>query len=257
MGAMGKIAVFDSGLGSLSIIQAIRKVTKTEIIYFADQKNYPYGKKTNTELRKIITSTIQLLKEKFSPDIIVIGSNTPTLLFPDLFTSDKTLVGVYPPLTDAQKKTKTNSIAIMGTTATINNKQTDLYIKNNLSKDILVTKIDATDLIDLVESAKFITKKKSCEKIILKAISEIIKQKNIDVVTLSSTHLPFLLPILKKLFPQIIFLDPAIQVAIALINNKFFVSSQKNTLQVFSSGNVKSLETTLHKMKIKNKVHVL
>jgi len=41
---MVKIAVFDSGLGSLSIIKEIQKITKSEIIYFADQKNYPYGK---------------------------------------------------------------------------------------------------------------------------------------------------------------------------------------------------------------------
>jgi len=35
---MVKIAVFDSGLGSLSIIKEIQKITKSEIIYFADQK---------------------------------------------------------------------------------------------------------------------------------------------------------------------------------------------------------------------------
>ncbi|MCH8834298.1 MAG: glutamate racemase, partial [Thaumarchaeota archaeon] len=43
---MAKIAIFDSGFGSLSIIRAIQKTTKSEIIYFADQKNFPYGKKT-------------------------------------------------------------------------------------------------------------------------------------------------------------------------------------------------------------------
>ena len=257
MGVMGKVAVFDSGLGSLSIIQAIHKITKAEIIYFADQKNFPYGKKTNKELRKIITDTILVLKEKFNPDVIVIGSNTPTLLFPDLFESDKTLIGVLPPLADAQKKTKTNSIGILGTTATIQNKCTDDYIKNNLKNNILITKIDATDLIELVEYAKFISDKELCKKIITNTIGQIIKQKNIDVVTLSSTHLPFLLPIFQELFPQIEFLDPAMQVATRLTTNESFVQSQKNSLQIFSSGNTKSLETILQKLKIKNKVHKL
>ncbi|MGI0065242.1 MAG: glutamate racemase, partial [Nitrosotalea sp.] len=73
---MTKIAVFDSGLGSLSVIKPIQKRIKTEIIYFADQKNYPYGTKTVSNLDKIIKSTISKLQEKFNPDIIIVGSNT-------------------------------------------------------------------------------------------------------------------------------------------------------------------------------------
>ncbi|MDW0154803.1 MAG: hypothetical protein QOK83_00380 [Nitrososphaeraceae archaeon] len=40
------IAVFDSGLGSLSVIRGIRSlISKENIIYFADKKNFPYGQK--------------------------------------------------------------------------------------------------------------------------------------------------------------------------------------------------------------------
>ena len=77
---MVKIAVFDSGLGSLSIISAIQKISKAEIIYFADQQNYPYGKKSQVQLRKIIQKSIKLMQERFSPDIIVVASNTPSLM---------------------------------------------------------------------------------------------------------------------------------------------------------------------------------
>ena len=41
-----KIAVFDSGFGSISIIREIQKIFKGELIYFADQKNFPYGIKS-------------------------------------------------------------------------------------------------------------------------------------------------------------------------------------------------------------------
>ena len=77
---MPKIAVFDSGLGSLSVIKHIQKQINVEVIYFADQDNYPYGTKSIRQLDKIIKSTISKLQEKFDPDIIVIGSNTPSLL---------------------------------------------------------------------------------------------------------------------------------------------------------------------------------
>ena len=77
---MAKIAVFDSGFGSLSIIKPIQKAVKSDIVYFADQKNFPYGKKSKYQLTKIISKTINMLEEKFEPDLIVIGSNTPSLL---------------------------------------------------------------------------------------------------------------------------------------------------------------------------------
>ena len=76
-----KIVVFDSGLGSLSVIKAIQKKTKSDIIYLADKKNFPYGKKTKTQLHKIIEDTILKISEKFHPDVIVLASNTPSLLF--------------------------------------------------------------------------------------------------------------------------------------------------------------------------------
>ena len=77
---MAKIVVFDSGLGSLSIIKEIQKIVKTDIVYFADQKNYPYGTKSQAQLSTIIKKTITLLEEKFVPDIIVVASNTPSLM---------------------------------------------------------------------------------------------------------------------------------------------------------------------------------
>ncbi|MBI3253874.1 MAG: glutamate racemase, partial [Nitrosopumilales archaeon] len=69
---MAKIAVFDSGFGSISIIRSIQKKIKSNIIYFADQKNFPYGTKSVSELRGIIKSTISSLEKKFVPDLIVI-----------------------------------------------------------------------------------------------------------------------------------------------------------------------------------------
>ena len=90
-----KIVVFDSGLGSLSIIKEIQKIVKTDIVYFADQKNYPYGTKSQAQLTTIMEKTINLLEEKFMPDIIVVASNTPSLMI-NLVT--KKIIDVKPPL---------------------------------------------------------------------------------------------------------------------------------------------------------------
>ena len=98
---MVKIAIFDSGFGSLSIIKPIQKRTKSEIIYFADQKNFPYGKKSKKQLDKIIQNTIKKLKIKFNPDLIVVASNTPSLILK--IKNNSKVIGVLPPLKQAIK----------------------------------------------------------------------------------------------------------------------------------------------------------
>ena len=251
---MVKIAVFDSGLGSLSIINAIQKICKSEIIYFADQKNFPYGKKSKKQLEIIIKQTIKLLEEKFSPDVIVIASNTPSLM---VKITNRKVIGVNPPVREAMLLSKTKNIAILGTRAAIKGKSLSSYIKKfNFSKDKKIYKINSSILVDLVESNKFITDKVYCKKIIKKTLGNVFKNK-IDVATLSSTHLSFLKSLLSSEFPHVKFVDPADIVASKVLakikNNK----SKKNTIKIFTSGNVKLFQKNLYKLGIKNKVNFL
>ena len=250
---MTKIAVFDSGLGSLSVIKPIQKRINAEIIYFADQKNYPYGTKTIPQLDKIIKSTISKLQKKFSPDVIVVGSNTPSLLL-HIEKKDK-IFGVYPPLKEAASKTRSGKIGILATRSVVKSKTLDRYIKKNVPSKIHVMKINATQLVDLIESGKFISQKQVSKYIIQKIIKPHIED-NIDVFTLSSTHLPFLLPILKELFPGITFVDPADTVAkrVAKIPKH---KSKKSRLKIYTSGDINTFQKQLQKLGIKNKVNQL
>jgi glutamate racemase len=249
---MVRIAVFDSGLGSLSIIKAIQKICKSEIIYFADQKNYPYGKKSKKQLETIINKTIKLLEENFSPDIIVMASNTPSLMV----NTNRKIIRVNPPIRKAIILSKTKNIAILGTQAAIKSKSISSYIKKfNFSKDKKIYKINSSVLVDLVESNKFTTDKMYCKKIIKKTLSDVFTNK-IDVATLSSTHLSFLKLLLSSEFPKVKFVDPADIVAIKVLA-KIKKESKKNTIKIFTSGNVKLFEKNLNELGIRNKVNFL
>ena len=251
---MVKIAVFDSGLGSLSIIKAIQKICKSEIIYFADQKNFPYGKKSKKQLETIIKQTIKLLEENFSPDVIVMASNTPSLM---VKIANKKIIGVNPPIREAMMLSKTKNIVILATNAVIKNKNLSSYIKKfNFPKYKKIYKINSSVLVDLVESNKFIADKVYCKKIIKKTLSDVFSNK-IDVSTLSSTHLSFLKSLLSSEFPQVKFVDPADIVAHKVLVNIKKNKSKKNTIKIFSSGNVKLFEKNLHKIGIRNKVNFL
>ncbi|HSD04725.1 MAG TPA: aspartate/glutamate racemase family protein [Nitrosopumilaceae archaeon] len=248
---MVKIAVFDSGLGSLSIIKSIRKKMPSDIIYFADQKNFPYGTKSIVRLRKIINSTISMLEKKFNPDLIVVGSNTPSLLLKDVIKRPN-IIGVFPPLNNAIKKSKSNSIAILATKSVVESTALKKYIKKYVPKKIKVVKINASPLVELVESGKFIHDKNLCA-IKIKWILNPLLEHDVDVVTLSSTHLPFLLSLLKQIFPQVTFLDPADSVADQIVT-KINKKSKRSTMKIFTSGNVKIFQKQLSKIGIKNQV---
>jgi glutamate racemase len=107
-----------------------------------------------------------------------------------------------------------------------------------------------------VESGKFITNKKLCKQIIKESLAKTILKHNIDVVTLSSTHLPFLSLMLKEQFPNVKFLDPANDVAIKIAER---VSNplKRNILKIYTSKNPKSFHRYLKKIGIRNKVNFL
>ncbi|MGB6463821.1 MAG: aspartate/glutamate racemase family protein, partial [Nitrosotalea sp.] len=187
-------------------------------------------------------------------DLIVIASNTPSLLL-NLKKQSK-ILGVYPPLENAVKKTNTNSIAVLVTKSVVESKELQNYIKKQVPKGIRVIKINASSLVELVESGKFTSKKEFCKKQI-RASLQPIQKEGVDVVTLSSTHLPFLLPMLKEIFPNVTFLDSADVVAdkvATLLDGK---RSSIHKLKIFASGNTKIFQKKLQKLGIKNKVFPL
>jgi glutamate racemase len=253
---MAKIAVFDSGFGSLSIIKELKKITKSEIIYFADHKSFPYGKKSTTILKKIIQKTISTLKNEFNPDLIVVGSNTPSLLLQNYLKNQSKIITVLPPLHDAAKISKSSRIAILATKSVVESNILKNYIKKNLSNKFIVVPVNISPLVELVESGKFITNKQLCLKKAYSILFPIFNYNNIDVATLSSTHLPFLLPMFKKLFPNITFLDPSSQVA--KVAKKFLrQKSKQNKIKIFTSGNTDQFHKKLRKIGIKNKTYHL
>ena len=252
---MAKIVVFDSGFGSLSIIKPIQQAIKSDIVYFADQKNFPYGKKSKLELTNIVTETVNMLEEKFKPDLMVIGSNTPSLL---VETNKKNIVKVLPPIKKAAKISKTGNIAMLTTLAVVRSSKLSEYIrKNRLPKHINLKKIDATQLVRLVEDGKFLDNKKLCKKTIRKILSEPFSKSHIDVAILSSTHLPFLLPFLKNQFPNITFVDPAKEIAQKVMKIVAKKPSKTNTMKIFTSSNPKKFQKYLLQIGIKKNVNVL
>ncbi|HUU48256.1 MAG TPA: hypothetical protein VMW55_05690 [Nitrosopumilaceae archaeon] len=171
---------------------------------------------------------------------------------------NKKIIGVNPPIKEAAQKTKTNNIGILATETVVKSKNLANYIKkSNVSKKIKVHKINASNLVELVESGKFIENKNYCKKIIKNSLKDIFLKNKIDTVTLSSTHLTFLKSILNYEFPQIQFIDPAENVAVKVFDKIKTKQSKRNLLKIFSSDQTKVFQNNLKKMGIKNRIKFL
>jgi len=185
------------------------------------------------------------------------ASNTPTLLLNFSRISPK-IVGVYPPLNNAVKISRTRNVAILGTKTIIQSDNITKFIENcKVPNDIVIHKIDCSLLVELVESGKFLTDKEYCKNIIKEVLEDVFLDHSIDVATLSSTHLPFLEGFLRLIFKNVKFLDPAENVANDVKNLIRDNDLQQNILRIFTSGNVNLFKKNLQMMEINDEVSFL
>lgn len=206
------ILIFDSGIWSYSVVKEIIKDLPNEnIIYLADRKSFPYWAKNKQELKENMLWVIKYFEENFQPKIILIASNTPSIqVLDELKRNIKTqLFWVFPPIKKALEISKTWKVAILATKSAVESSEINDYIKKEVWSDYWkVLKVNASDMVWLIEPGTFLSdpqiSKAVCKKIVDPYLSE-----NIDVITLSSTHLPFLKSYLNELYPDITLLDPA------------------------------------------------
>ena len=204
------IAVFDAGLGSYAIVEAIKKAYPLQdIIYFADRKSFPYGTKTTEELRDIIENSIDFLLEKGAA-FIVLASNAPSITVLGKIKNKDNVIGIYPPLKDVIKDKKKNTL-IIGAKVMIDSPELQEYIKKEVGDYYKQFHVEnASPLIQLIENGDFINNTIETEKTVQKFINDCEKKfGKLDSITLSSTHLPWLSSYFKKVIPKAKLYDPA------------------------------------------------
>jgi glutamate racemase len=253
------IAVFDSGIGSLSIVRELRKVIPSEnLLYLADKSNFPYGSKSHKDLLDIIFRTIKYLS-RYRPKLVIIASNTPSIQVLDEVRKrvDLLIIGVRPPLRQACMLTKKKHIGIMATAGALKSNELESLIRKEVPQNIFITKINASAVIQLIENGTYLTNEKLTFKTLLQIVGDELDDK-IDVITLSSTHLPFVKNYLVALLPKVKFLDPAKIVAQevrkSLKFNRMLRKSGNGQLEIQVSDGKREFERILHAMDIREPI---
>lgn len=211
------IAVFDSGIGGLTIEKEIRKQLPNEsIIYVADHQFAPYGDLSEVQIIERVNSITTSLVTK-GIKALVIACNTATAIaidqlrnkFPALL-----IIGVEPAIKPAIQITKNNAVGVLTTPATALNKRfINLVNRFKEGKQVIIQ--PCPGLVEIIEQDSIATTK-GIE--LLKALIEPLLEKNIDTVVLGCTHYPYAIPLINQHWPELTIVETSKPVAMELCN---------------------------------------
>ena len=129
------IAVFDSGLGGLTILRALRsRLPHEDYFYFADTRFLPYGDRPEIFLRERGVLIAKAL-EKRGAKALVIACNTATAAAAEAIRACTSLpvVALEPGVKPAAGLTKTGAIGVLGTTRTLQSERFQRLVGNHAS----------------------------------------------------------------------------------------------------------------------------
>jgi len=157
----------------------------------ADKSNFPYGDKSRNDLLNIVIRTINYLG-RYRPKLVIIASNTPSIQILDEVRKKTglSIMGVKPPLRQACMLTKKKHIGIMTTAGALQSNELESLIRKEVPQNIFITRINASAAVQLVENGTYLTNEKLTFKTLLQIVGEDLDER-LDVITLTSTHLPF------------------------------------------------------------------
>jgi glutamate racemase len=200
------ILVFDSGVGGLSVVEAIRKTNPfCKLTYASDNAHFPYGTKATYHLIDRVERVLTSLQKKISADIIVVACNTAsTVVLPKIRSHfSLPIIGVVPAIKPAAEITNNNTIALLATPGTINRDYTKQLIADFASHCKIIS-VGSSELVLLAE------KKLQNKSISIKAITEITEPFRTndnhclpDTLVLACTHFPLLKNELMSALPNI------------------------------------------------------
>src|SRR5476649_173004 len=206
------IGVFDAGIGSYAIVEKIRKsYPSQDIVYLADRKSFPYGAKDHGELLTVTRQATEYLFQ-YGCSAVVLASNAPSIVVMEdlLKLASLLVIGVLPPVKEACRHSMTRNIAVLGVRSMVESPEFKKYVIENTLEGCAISGINASELVDLVEDFSFLNDHEKTQRVVSKFLEKQLEtQPNIDVMTMSSTHLPWLKAFFLQAQPQITFLDPA------------------------------------------------
>ena len=257
----GPIGIFDSGIGGLTVANAIQKVLPNEtLIYFGDTAHLPYGDKSPDSIKYYAIRICQFLLEH-NCKMIVIACNTASSLayetVKDFVGGKVPVINVIDPVVEyitAKKQIK--KVGVIGTKGTI---KSDIYARKIKAKNkkLVVSSLATPLLAPMIEEGFFHNK---ISRSIIGAYLSSRKLAKIDSLILACTHYPLIRPEVEDYYKEKVdIVDTAGVVAshvkVVLQQNKLLSKNKSPKHHFYVSDFTKSFEDST-RFFFRNKIHL-
>ena len=148
------ILLFDSGVGGLTVFDALREVLpQAPVIYAADLAGLPYGTKTEAQIAARVAGLLGRMAERFRPRLVCIACNTASTIALGMVRDvlEVPVVGTVPAIKPAAALTQTGTIGLVGTGATIRQAYVD-QLEREFAADKRLLRIAAPGLVEAAEA---------------------------------------------------------------------------------------------------------
>jgi len=239
------ILVFDSGLGGLTVFSEVLKARPdARYVYAADDAGFPYGRLSEAVLAERVVSVMERLVALYDPDIVVVACNTAsTIVLPHLRARFSIpFVGTVPAIKPAARTTQTGYVSVLATPGTVARDYTRDLIET-YAAGCKVNLVGSRRLAGFAE-AELAGNPVPDEDLLDELRPCFVEDAGgrTDVVALSCTHYPLLLPRFQALAPwPVTWIDPAPAIArrvVQLIGQPVpgHEPDESETTAVFTSG---------------------
>lgn len=185
-----RIFVFDSGVGGLPYLEALRlRIPEVPCHFAADREGFPYGRKTREEVRALVIDRVWRIADRFSPRLIVLACNTASQAaleavrerFPGI-----AFVGTVPAVKPAAQSSRTGTIAVLSTDRAAVDPYLDSLV-DRWARGVRVLRVGAQGLVEFVER-DFLDASEEERLAACRAALEPIRGEGADRVVLACTH---------------------------------------------------------------------
>jgi glutamate racemase len=206
------IGVFDSGVGGVSVLRAIRRALPAEdLIYLADSAYTPYGDRPAALIIERSIAMVTLL-EREAVKAVVVACNTATGIAVDTLRARFTLpiVAIEPAVKPAAAMTCTGVFGVLATTQTLASERFSKLVDAHASGVRVITQA-APGLVERVEAGELSSP--ATRQLVAQYVRPLI-ENGADAIVLGCTHYPFLSAVIQDVAgPGVTLIDPAVAVA--------------------------------------------
>ncbi|WP_296718627.1 glutamate racemase [Erythrobacter sp.] len=211
--AASPILLFDSGVGGLTVYDALRKVLpQAPVIYAADLAGLPYGTKSEAQIAARVSGLLGRMAERFQPRLACIACNTASTIALGMVRDVLAIpvVGTVPAIKPAAALTRSGTIGLVGTEATIRQAYVD-DLEARFGNGTRLLRIAAPELVAAAEAK---LRGRAVDPALIADVHDRLAAmpggEAIDTLVLACTHFPLLAEELAAAFgPQVTQVDGA------------------------------------------------